>query len=46
MSDTLEEHDGMVSIGDRNTSLRFADDIDVLGRKSRNQEVPKQLHTV
>ena len=29
MSDTLEEHDGKVSIGGRNiTNLRFADDID------------------
>ena len=31
MSDSLEEHDGKVSIGGRNiTNLRFADDIDVL----------------
>ena len=31
MSDALEEHDGTVSIADRNiTNLRFADDIDVL----------------
>ena len=31
MSDTLEEHDGKVSIGGRNiTNLRFADDIDAL----------------
>ena len=30
MSDSLEEHDGKVSIGGRNiTNLRFADDIDV-----------------
>ena len=37
MSDTLEEHDGKVSIGGRNiTNLRFADDIDALLRKSRS----------
>ena len=31
MTDALEEHDRMVSIGGRNiTSLRFADDIDAL----------------
>ena len=34
MSDTLEEHDGNVSIGGRNiTNLRFADDIDILGEE-------------
>ena len=30
MTDVLEEHEGKVSIGDRNIiNLRFADDIDV-----------------
>ena len=33
MSEALEEHNRKVSIGDRNiTNLRFADDIDALGR--------------
>ena len=37
MSDALEEHDGKVSIGGRNTTnLRFADDIDALLRKNKN----------
>ena len=39
MSDTLEEHDGKVSIDGRNiTSLRFADDIDALDKEERELE--------
>ena len=39
MSDALEEHDGKVSIGDRNiTNLRFADDIDALAEEERELE--------
>ena len=37
MSDALEEHDGEVSIGGRNiTTLRFADDIDVLAEEEQS----------
>ena len=37
--DTLEEHDGKVSIGGRNiTNLRFADDIDALAEEEQEQE--------
>ena len=36
MSDALEEHDGKVSIGDRNiTNLRFADKIDALAEEEQ-----------
>ena len=36
MSDVLEEHDMKFSIGDRKiTSLRFADDIDVLAEEEQ-----------
>ena len=39
MSDVLEEHDGKVSIGDRNiTNLRFADVIDALAEEERELE--------
>ena len=39
MSDALEEHDGKVSIGDRNiTNLRFADDIDTLDEEEQELE--------
>ena len=39
MSDALEEHDGKVSIGDRNiTNLRFADDIDALALEEQELE--------
>ena len=40
MSDALEEHDGMVSIGGRNiTNLRFADDdIDALAEEEQERE--------
>ena len=39
MSDTLEEHDGKVSIGGRNiTNLRFADDIDALAEEEQELE--------
>ena len=39
MSDALEEHDGKVSIGDRNiTNLRFADDIDALSEEEQELE--------
>ena len=39
MSDALEEHDGKVSIGDRNiTNLRFADDIDALAEEEQELE--------
>ena len=39
MSDGLEEHDGKVSIGDRNiTNLRFADDIDTLAEEEHELE--------
>ena len=39
MSDTLEEHDGKVSIGGRNiTNLRFADDIDALAEEEQGLE--------
>ena len=39
MFDALEEHDGNVSIGGRNiTSLRFADDIDVLAEEEQELE--------
>ena len=39
MSDALEEHDGTVSIADRNiTNLRFADDIDVLADEEQELE--------
>ena len=39
MSDTLEEHDGKVSIGGRNTTnLRFADDIDALAEEEQELE--------
>ena len=34
ISDAREEHDGKISIGDRNiTDLRFADDIDALAEE-------------
>ena len=40
MFDTLEEHDGKVSIGGRNiTSLRFSDVIDVLAEEDQKPEV-------
>ena len=40
MSDSLEEHDGKVSIGGRNiTNLRFADDIDALAEEEQELEV-------
>ena len=39
MSDALEEHDGKVSIGNRNiTNLRFADDIDALAEEEQELE--------
>ena len=39
MSDSLEEHDGKVSIGGRNiTNLRFADDIDALAEEEQELE--------
>ena len=39
MSDALEEHDGKVSIGGRNTTnLRFADDIDALNEEEQELE--------
>ena len=39
MSDALKEHDGKVSIGDRNiTNLRFADDIDALAEEEQELE--------
>ena len=39
MSDALEEHDGKVSIGGRNTTnLRFADDIDALAEEEQELE--------
>ena len=39
MSDALEEHDGKVSIGGRNsTNLRFADDIDALAEEEQELE--------
>ena len=39
MSDSLEEHDGRVSIGGRNiTNLRFADDIDALAEEEQERE--------
>ena len=39
MSDALEEHDGKVSLGDRNiTNLRFADDIDALSEEEQELE--------
>ena len=39
MSDALEEHDGKVSIGGRNsTNLRFADDIDALTEEEQELE--------
>ena len=39
MSDTLEEHDGKVSIGDRNiTNLRFADDLYALDALAEEEQ--------
>ena len=39
MSDTLEEHDGKISIGGRNiVNLRFADDIDSLAEEEQELE--------
>ena len=39
MSDILEEHDGKVSIGEKNiTNLRFADDIDALAEEEQELE--------
>ena len=39
MCDALEEHDGKVSIGGRNSNnLRFADDIDVLAEEGQELE--------
>ena len=39
MSDALEEHDGKVSIGGRNTTnLRFADDIDAQAEEEQKLE--------
>ena len=39
MSDAREEHDGKISIGSRTiTSLRFADDIDVLAKEEQELE--------
>ena len=48
----IEEHNGNVSIGDRNiTNLRFADDIPALAREEHELEtlvesLDKNLHTV
>ena len=40
MSDALEEHDGKVSIGGRNTTnLRCADDIDALAKEEQELDV-------
>ena len=38
MSDALKEHDGKVSIGGRNTNLRFADVIDALAEEEQELE--------
>ena len=39
MSDALEEHDGMASVGGKNISnLRFADDIDALAEEEQELE--------
>ena len=39
MSDALEEHDGKVSISDRNiTNLRFADDIEAAAEEEQELE--------
>ena len=43
MSDALEEHDGQVSIGDRNiNNLRFAADIDVLAEEREGARSPSR----
>ena len=41
MSDALEDHDGKVSVGERNvTNLRFVDEIAALAqKKSRTQDI-------
>ena len=42
MTDALEEHDGKVSIGCRNTTnLRFADDIDALAEEALVESLDK-----
>ena len=39
LNDAVKEHDGMVSIGDRNiTNLRFADDTDALAEEEQELE--------
>ena len=44
MSDALEQHDGKVSIGGRNTTnLRFADDIDVLAEEEQELEALQEM---
>ena len=44
MTDVLEEHDGKVSIGDRNiTNLRFADDIYALAEEEQELEALVEL---
>ena len=44
MTDALEEHDGKVSIGDRNiTNLRFADDIYALAEEEQELEAKAAL---
>ena len=41
VSYALEEHDGKLSLGDRNiTNVRFANDIDALGEKEQELEAP------
>ena len=44
MSDALEQHDGKVSIGGRNTTnLRFADDIDALAEEEQELEALQEM---
>ena len=41
ISDSLEEHNGKVNIGDRNiTNLRFVDDTDALAEQQQSLETP------
>ena len=46
MSDALEDHDVIVSIGGRNiTNLRFADDIDALAEEEQELEALEEVST-
>ena len=45
MSGALGEHDGKVSIGGKNTSLRFADDIAAQSEQEKELEALVKVYT-